>query len=70
MTADTYSLELAKFVLAISMVMDKDDRGESAVKITSQAGADESEDVHSMVLTHGLYFPGAQASQFINPSPT
>jgi len=75
MTAETNSFELAKSVLATSMVMViPDDWGGSDVKTASQTGGDESEDVHSMVFDvappdDDEYFPGAQASQLASPSP-
>ena len=50
MTADTYSLELEKSVLAISIVMVKGDWGSREEKTASHAGADETDDLQSMVV--------------------
>ena len=47
MTADTYSLELEKSVLAISIVMVKVDWGSREEKTASHAGAVESDDLQS-----------------------
>jgi hypothetical protein len=63
MTADTYSLELAKSVLAISIVMVKVDWGSREEKTASHAGAVESDDLQSMVVpevTSVLYEPAGQ----------
>ena len=63
MTTDTYSLELEKSVLAISIVMVKVDWGSREEKTASHAGAVESDDLQSMVVpevTSVLYEPAGQ----------
>jgi len=73
MTADTYSLELPKSELAISIVMFKVDWGSREEKTASHAGAVETDDLQerskrTISLSISLYFPGEQEEHALAPA--